>query len=238
MKRNYLLIRGHLGLGDTIICAPIVRAKSLTHDLVCVLAKHHNLPSTEYLFRDLPNVVVRGVLDDSDADFFTSQVWKDDVLHIGCFAPGFDGSEWDVSMYRQAGVEFGDRWNKWSCPRDENGEDIPLARQLFMGRKIPTPAGAIFVHQDRARGLNMDFTLFMDVCSPHAWIIEPEPITPILFHWRKVIEVCDEIHCIASSFAAFIDSIDLPKKPKLFLHAYARPGEPLMRVLKEWEVLL
>jgi hypothetical protein len=239
MKRRYnLCIRGHLGLGDTIITAPIVREKASIYDLVCVLAKHHNLSSTEYLFRDVPNVVVRGVLDDQDADFFAGTVWKDEVLRIGMFGEGYDGSEWDCSMYRQAGVEFSDRWNKWACVRDEQAEDriakavIDPIWGLDGEKKLMK---YVFIHEDKSRGLVIDRDKYS---LPKYFAYEPHPrYTPILFHWRKVIEACDEIHAIPSSFAAFIDSIVLPKQPKLFLHHYVRGNEPLCKLGKAWEIL-
>jgi hypothetical protein len=231
MKRNNLCIRMHLGLGDTIICAPIVREKAKHYELVCVLAKHHNVPSTNYLFRDIKNVVVRGVVDDEEADMFVKQVWKSEVLRLGMFNHPFDGQNWDVEFYRHAGVEFGDRWNLWSCQRDDDAENQVVFRSGMLGG----PFVKTFLHQDRARGFAIPREYPFQ-----GLIYEPTPITPILFHWRKVIEACDEIHCIASSFAAFIDSIELPKQPKqpkLYLHAYCRPGEPLMKVNKAWKIL-
>jgi hypothetical protein len=239
MKRRYnLCIRGHLGLGDTIITAPIVREKASIYDLVCVLAKHHNLSSTEYLFRDVPNVVVRGVLDDQDADFFAGTVWKDEVLRIGMFGEGYDPTSWDTSMYLQAGVEFSDRWNKWTCVRDEAAEERVFRYATDDVKRM------IFIHDDRSRGITIDekrpeiSATFEQWAKREVTVVVPIPVvTPILFHWRKVIEACDEIHAIPSSFAAFIDSIDLPKNPKLYLHHYVRGNEPLCKLGKAWEIL-
>ena len=125
-----------------------------------------------------------------------------------------------------------DRWNKWECVRDEKAED----RVHSFWCETLQLSDVIFVHDDGSRGMSLN--LLKAKHGAPSWVIKPTPsVTPILFHWRKVIEQCDEIHCIASSFAAFIDSIPLPKNPKLFLHAYARPGEPLMKVNKQWEIL-
>jgi hypothetical protein len=238
MKPNNLLVIWHLGLGDHIITAPIVRALSIRHELVCIPVKYHNCPSVEYLFRDLKNVVVRPVEDDEDMLFFASDVWKAEKLWLGSFGPGWDGSEWDVSMYRQAGVEFSDRWNKWECASDEKAEDMVFAQYGDLRRR---ERRIVFRHEDYNRGLTIDARKSEHLTNwpcPETATIIPEPsLTPILFHYRKVIEACDELHCIASSFAAFIDSIPLPNNPKLFLHAYARPGEPLMKVNKQWEIL-
>jgi hypothetical protein len=238
MKPNNLLVIWHLGLGDHIITAPIVRALSLRHELVCIPVKYHNCPSVEYLFRDLKNVVVRPVEDDEDMLFFASDVWKAEKLWLGSFGPGWDGSEWDVSMYRQAGVEFSDRWNKWECARDEAAEERVFRYATDDVKRM------IFIHDDRSRGITIDekrpeiSATFEQWAKHEVTVVVPIPVvTPILFHWRKVIEACDELHCIPSSFAAFIDSIDLPKKPKLYLHRYCRINEPLMKVNKDWTIL-
>lgn len=233
MSRNYLCIRSHLGLGDTIITAPIVREKAKAYELVCVLAKHSNVPSTEYLFRDCPNVVIRGVLDDQCADLFTNEIWKDQVLRLGASGPNFDGSRWDESFYLQAGVEFIHRWDRWVCPRDEQAEiDVMKASAL-----LNPPTHHTFIHEDLSRGIEIKAEIMSEMAKRTIFVMPRKTITPILFHWRKVIEACDEIHTITSSFSVFIDSIDLPKNPKLFLHSYARPGEALPRYSKNWEVL-
>jgi hypothetical protein len=246
MKRNNLLIVWHGGLGDHIICNAIVRAKAAIYDLVCLPVKYHNCPSVIYMFRDLANVTIRPVYGDEDMVFFRDNVWKGEVLNLGLFSGmGFNGAEWDVEFYRHAGVEFGDRWNKWECQRDEQMEES-VFRQAVSQYAISTRY-RVFVHDDPMRGMKilfgpkwteygeriteMDSAVGCDILAPY------NIQTPILFHWRKVIEACDDIHCIASSFAAFIDSIPLEKNPKLYLHAYCRPGEPLMRVNKQWEIL-
>lgn len=239
MTKNNLLIVWHGGLGDHIICNAIVRAKAAIYDLVCLPVKYHNCPSVIYMFRDLPNVTIRPVYGDEDMLFFRDNVWRHEVLNIGGFGNNFMGAEWDCSMYLQAGVEFSDRWAKWSCQRDEVAEDA-LFEHVKKQTKYFAGESMIFWHEDEARGMKIKISKLPDdaKANPDCCFIGPGPITPVLFHWRKVIEACDEIHVIASSFAAFIDSIELPKNPKLFLHAYCRPGEPLMKVHKQWEVLL
>lgn len=247
MNRNNILIQGHKGLGDHIICNAIYRHLALSHELVCIPVKYGNCPSVEYMLRDVPNIVIRPVEDDDEACQFARDVWKFKVLNIGCFGFGFIGSSWDFSFYLQAGVEYYDRWNKWACPRDEAAEE-KVAMQ-FQEFRQNTDTWKIFLHEDRSRGLVIDTgkwgrlveTIFETsklANTSGVRTITPDPaITPILFHWRKVIEHCDEIHCMSSSFSAFIDSIDLPKKPKLFLHQYVRGDEAICGYQKDWTVL-
>lgn len=239
MNRNYLLAVGHGGLGDHIIMNVIYRELAKRHELVCIPVKYRNCASVEYMLKDVPNIVIRPIEDDGDMLFFRDNVWKDQVLNLGCFGHPFDGSTWDTEFFRQAGVEFTDRWNKWECPRDGRAEERVFAQ--YGNFRRGDQKHFVFMHEDYSRDLRIDMRKSEHLTNwpyPGTSTCQPEPsLTPILFHYRKVIEACDEIHVIASSFAAFIDSIPLPKNPKLFLHAYARPGEPLMKVNKNWEVL-
>jgi hypothetical protein len=229
MKSDNILIVHHLGLGDHIICNALYRELAKRHDMVCLPVKYHNCASVEYMLRNVPNCVIRPVEDDADMMFFASEVWKHEIKWIGNTGPNFIGSDWDVSFYQQAGVEFSDRWTKWECPRDGKAEDNIAKLMLTEGERT------VFIHEDSARGLQIDITR-VQIGFDHAIFVTPG-YTNILFHWRKVIEACDEIHCIPSSFAAFIDSIPLPKNPKLFLHHYTRANEPLMKINKNWTVL-
>jgi hypothetical protein len=248
MTRNNLLILTHLGLGDAIIINAIVREKAKVHDLVCLPVKYHNVPSVVYMLRDLDNVTIRPVEHDEDMLYFAQNVWKWNTLWLGQFGPMFDPTNWDVSMFRQAQVEFSDRWGKWECPRDEKAEHR-IFDQYGELRRDDKDRWVIFLHEDPSRGFKINRgrwgklpEAIFDLSEMPGGIkgvrtIAPISLSNVLFHWRKVIEACDEIHCIPSSFAAFIDSIPLPKNPKLFLHAYARPREALMKVQKNWEIL-
>lgn len=229
MNRNNLLIQGHAGLGDHIICNAIYRQMALMHELVCLPVKYRNCSSVEYMLRDVPNIVIRPVEDDGEAMMFEKDVWKFKTMHLGSFGANFNGGFWDESFYRQADVPFRARWDEWKCPRDLLAEN-EVAKKV-LGNDLTLPR--IFVHADPSRGIAINPMRVPD----GLWVIPNKHISPVLFHWRTVIEVCDEIHCISSSFSAFIDSIDLPKKPKLFLHAYARGNEPLARFKPDWEIL-
>lgn len=227
--KNNLFICWHLGLGDAIVCAPIVRHYAGEHELVVIPVKYHNVASVTYLFRDLENVAIRPVEDDREMIMFRDQVWKKQlVLNLGGFGDNFLGQQWDSCMYRQAGLPFDLRWDGWQCKRDEAAEKL-----VFDITPFNHSCKNVFVHDDLKRGFKIDDSHVLK----DSWMLCPDPeVSTILFHWRAVFEACDEIHCIASSFAHFIDSINLPKKPKKFLHAYARAGEPLA-TFRGWEIL-
>lgn len=216
-----LFIRWHLGLGDALICNGLVRhfAKSRT---VIVPAKHHNVPSATFMFRDDPNIQVLPVQDDKAADEWAP--WDAYVLKLGMFGENFSFHEWDRVMYKQAGVPFDVRWTGFKVERHPSSE-------------IQPPSGKFaFVHDDHGRG--MDIT---DAELPELPLIYAEK-QPTIFSYCRVIEEAEEIHVVDSAFLSLVESIPTKAK-RLVLHRYARPnskengyaGPPTLR--KDWKII-
>lgn len=220
---NGILLFSHLGLGDAVILNAIIRDLASKHELVCVPAKYANVPSVQFLLRDLSNVVIRPVEDADELAYFARNVWKGEVLNTGAMAYGFDLQHWDRSFYDQAEVPFERRWSHWKCVRDKSCERQDWPVDPF-----------IFLHDDWDRDIRIKAD---QITSPIKRVVRPMPsLSKHIFEWWGVIEAADEIHCIPSCFCLWIDSIDLPKNPKLFLHAYSREG-PLPTFKKDWTIL-
>lgn len=220
-----IVVRSHLGLGDMIVINAIVRDWATRFDEVFLPCKSHNVPSVRFMFRDLPGVFVFPVHDDNGADKFTADRIErgSAVLGLGLFAyeKDFNIYQWDREMYRQAGVPFEDRWDKWLAARD-----IPNELGVLSDRWT-------FVHDDEARGFGI----------PHKMVSRNVPIvspvtgaTKNVFDYRSLIEKADEIHCIDSCFAILADSIPTKAKRHV-LHLYARPGALPPTYRKNWEIL-
>jgi hypothetical protein len=248
LKRN-LIIYHNLGLGDSLLCHGIVRQKAKEYDLVVVLAKYENAQSVAWMYRDLANVLVRHVIDDGDATFFCETIqpvtkdalgnkfpWK--RLYLGAHGPGGMKAEiFDQEFYRQADLSFELRWSNFQVQRDEGMENQMISAMTGSTLKLDRD-DYVFVHDDASRG----FTITKEVGHYCHWHIGKEgwqdvhPWSkglPIFAYW-KVIEQAAEIHCINSSFAIWIDSMDLPKNPKLYLHLYARPSGEVPTFRKDW----
>lgn len=234
--KNHLLIFCNLGLGDMIITNPIIRHYATQNDLVCVPVKYHNVASVTYMLRDLLNVVIRPVEDHDEAMMFAERVWKGEKLLLGPHGGHFESNKFDQEFYRQAGLPFSHRWDLWNCVRDEQAESNIWNEGYIEGKIEDWEADGLdwgFVHQDHTRGFSID-PKFVP-CWPRA--IEPnwpQATSENLFAWWAVIEMAHEVHCINSSFALFIDSIALPKNPKLYLHLYARPDGEVPTFRKDW----
>jgi hypothetical protein len=218
MNRNHLLITWHLGMGDAIICNGLVRDLAQERDLVVVPAKYHNLESVAYMFRDLPNVAVRPVIDDEEQIFFANSVWKGEILKLGFFAgrnQDFDPNQFDREFYRQAGINFQRRWDAFDVKRD------PL---LEIGA---WPRPYLFVHEDTARGMVIDRTRMprRSSCCRFEMKSPDKNVTRNIFAWIPALIHAEQIHVINSSFALLVDSLPRIPSQKLFLHRYARGGE-------------
>jgi hypothetical protein len=236
MKR--LLVVHHLGLGDIIVCNAIYRKLAAENELLCLPVKYHNVPSVAFMLRDLENVCFRPVEDDEEMLMFRDRVWNGEVLGLGLYAHPFDGRIWDQEFYRHAGMSMQMRWDGWKCDRDRSKEmhsDWTIGTGKRLGWDITNLREEpwAFFHQDLRRGIKIDYNRIENI---PALRVSPSP-TEHIFQWWNVIELAPEIHCICSSFALFIDSIELPAKPKLFIHAYARPCEPLPLFQKDWTIL-
>lgn len=215
-----IVIRGHLGLGDHLICNGLVKEYASQYDRVIVPCKQHNEPSVRQMFLDDARIHAVAVRDDSDADKVSSLFEESgsDLLNLGMFGEKpFDIMRWDSEMYRQAGVTFETRWERFSF---QIPEDFQLA----------DPGGFAFVHDDPSRGFKMRKSELPGI--PHC---RPSPAGTI-FHWVPHILAAKEIHCIDSCFAILVDSLKDISAERLVLHLYARRDKP-PHYRKQWEVL-
>lgn len=231
--RRNICLHVHQGMGDHLIICGLVRHLAKEYDLVVVPAKANNYESVGYMYRDLPNVVVRYVLDDQDQSFFFNSVWKGEKLVLGNGGEGgFVGSRFDQEFYRQANLSFQLRWDYFHFVR-EPSQEINL-------NMFSSEPEYIFVHQDKDRGFriadlqiraqNLNFKL------PE--IVEPDRnVSRNLFAWLPAILNASQIHCINSSFAILIDSLPRIEGQKLFLHAYARSISETPTFRHDWQIL-
>lgn len=223
--KNNICLHVHQGCGDHLILNGLVRHLAKIYDLVVVPAKTNNFESVAYMYRDLSNVVVRYVLDDNDQTFFFNEVWKGKKLALGNGGEGgFIGARFDTEFYRQADLSFQLRWDYFHFERDTSQE---VNINLFTSE--PTFA---FIHEDGIRNMPIRMDLL-----PNIEHVRPDVMySRNIFAWVPLLVNATEIHCINSSFAILVDSMERVPGQKLYLHAYARVGEtPTFRY--DWIIL-
>ena len=210
----------HLGLGDHIICNAILRKLRESYDIVHMPVKRHNFLNVQDLFKDDDGIELISVAGDEEAlkylNMFKGHV--NEVVGVGNYGQEFlrDSNSFDESFYKQVRMEYNERWSLFSYARDINKEAV-----LYDSAELPD--NYIFVHDDKNRNYEIEDSYFND----NSYVFRPTHkfgtnCETTLFHYGKIIENADEIHCIDSSFACYIEHLDCSAVDKMVLHRYIK----------------
>jgi hypothetical protein len=224
---NECLLITHLGLGDLILCNGLIREIKKKYDKVFIPVKKHNIFNFRDLFKDDLNVKPLSVSDDNEALLFDNGLFTNS-LKLGIFSNSYiNSNNFCESFYIQANVEYSKRWDSFVYVRDLNKENM-----LF--NLLNKNDNFVFVHDDPTRNLKIN-KQFNNVISPIHKFGESNEFT--IFNYGLVLEKAQEIHCIDSSFACFIDHIpSLKDKPK-FIHRYVRKNNNNPYYKNNWTIL-
>jgi hypothetical protein len=223
-NKDKIFIAPHFGLGDSIICNSIYRHFAKKFSIVLLPVFRDYVPSVRRMLMDLPNIILlpynrffaQDILKVHKKFFENAKI---QVLNLGTNEKGFrekgrrENIRFDEGFFQQAGVEFENRWNNFNYTRI-----IEKERALF--DELGCQDGNYqFVHEDLLR----KFVIDRKYLNPNLRIVCPtlDLKNVSIFDYRQVFENATEIHCIESSFAALIESLDV-SVPK-FAHRYARP---------------
>jgi hypothetical protein len=221
MKKAFLY--HHLGLGDHLICNGLIRRLSDVYDLVVVPVKNQNYSTVQRMFADTYRIDVLPLTQANQeqemgrlAKSFEVQGYE--VVRLGYYGSDFMTKDirFDENFYLQSEIPFSERWNSFYAPRNEQ-EENRIYNELVSKQEAEQ---FIFLHEDKTRSFLIDRSLLPTGIR----IVEPfvDVQNNNFFDYRKVIENASQIHCIESSFAALIESMNLENKPK-FAHRYSRP---------------
>lgn len=214
----------HLGLGDHIICNGLVRELAKKHDYIILICKPHNLPSVEFMYRDIDNLYFLEFDDGEKAMEYLAD--KEKVL-VG----RYNGKYWstntltsfDEIFYKQIEIPHSKRWSGFYVERDR-------AREKSLFEKYNVREGKYtFVHDDASRGFIIDEKYL------NGKIIRPDrAFTDNIFDYIYLLQCARTIHCIDSSFRLLIDSV--PIGADLYFHWYPRKATPFEtpQTLRSW----
>lgn len=217
----------HLGLGDAIICAPIIAKLASENNEVIVPSWARNLESVKSLFVNYPNVKVEVVTDHNLPGFENAEL-RLGVYNQGVYLlPGESFVHW---FFRQAGMSEDERW-KW-CPIQKAAESfVQYEDSEQWPNRIERGTRLSFVHEDHARGFVIS-GYHLDGWGIH--YVQPNEL-PILAY-VKWLKNAPSIHCIDSSFLHLAEAV--PTTGKLFYHQYARPNSTdNYQFRKQWTIL-
>lgn len=202
------IFRGHMGLGDHIICNALVRHLA-KDDTIIVPVKNQNEISIKFMFSDDENIIVMPFKGDKEADKFCRKKAKEGIGIIwnGNIGPAQKtwkkiNSNFDRKFYEQVNLDFNLRWDNFKIP--ENDFDW---KKLFRLRFPDTePADYIFLHNTSSTETRQINERFLQ----HDFIFVPDiRFTNNIFDYVGLLENAKEVHCINSSFLCLAGSLNL-----------------------------
>ena len=214
-----LYIYHHLGLGDHFDCNGLVRhyAKQSNYEKVGVFAKSNYFKMVDYMYRDNESIEVISIDGENERGSikeFLDQTRDEDLfLEVGHHAYHSLPQEikdsqncWEL-FYKLVNLPLELRYSGFYIERDVDAENA-LFQKLTEGEPY------IFMHDDPSRGYKMDRSHFK---NPNLKVVENDPEENI-FHFLKIIEEAEEIHCMESSFKTLVDIY--ASQEDLFFHDF------------------
>lgn len=218
-----LYVFPNLEMGDNIVLNGLCRFLARREEHVKWVARRTYAEDIARMFSDLPNVEVIDGYDYPEA----RAIPCDRALRLGFFGPegvNWRTVQWDEEFYRQAGVDFEERWAACNFPAD-----------MLPPLGIPS-SGCRLVHQVVER----DFVLRPGLIPRGA-----RYITKAGSFWDWLVPICcaAEFHCVDSSYLNLAESLYAAgylRNTKLVFHAYSKIAKhgsvpPVLRA--PWEVL-
>lgn len=207
----------HLGLGDAIVCAPIVAklATNLKVD-INVPCWEHNLTSVKSFFIHFDKVNVYPIKEEKEM-YLNNGGTEFKLGYYNTEDPQLPNEDFIQWFYRQAGMDLSDKAKY--CPLQK------AAKEVEQHGSMPN-----LIHDDHNRGF-----IIKDV---QGWRIyhDPQELDLSILAWTKNLETMSDIHCIDSSFLHLAESF--PTNAKLHYHKYARHGSTDYKSLtKNWEII-
>lgn len=213
------IFRGHMGLGDHIVCNALVRHLA-KDDTIIVPVKKHYETSVKFMFSDNDNIIVMPFKGDKAADKFCRKKAKErvEIIWNGNLGPAKEKwekskSRWDHKFYEQLDLDFNLRWDCFKLPQNS----FDWKRLFHLRFPDIQPADYIFLHSITSTGIRKINKNLLQ----HDVIFMPDiKYTDNFFNYVGLLENAKEVHCIDSSFLCLADSLNL--KGELHYHSYAK----------------
>jgi hypothetical protein len=221
VTRMNLFIAAHPGLGDHVLCNGLYRSYARSFKKVWIGVSKSNIIDVRRMLEDLENIELvtfgPAVLHGAAQSFFAAKIKKNaDIRYLGLGYYGnrfMDSCRYDESFYKQAEIDFNERWNGFNFPRNVSKQE-----EVFSEIVGSEDEKFIFVHEDVKRNMKVR----KEYLSNGIKIVRPtlDATKFSIFDYELVLKRAEELHCIESSFAALIESIEVLGDK--FAHRYAR----------------
>jgi hypothetical protein len=234
-----VVVWGLFGLGDHLVTHGIVRSLTEKFKIIVIPAIDHNYISVKSMFSDDKKIHVFKYPKLRWEMYVRDHIAYLEKKGFESIALGSVGANFfinhqvrlDELFYEQAGYPLTYRWEKFYYPRDFQRENLLFEKLNLRNKEY------IFLHEDKSRGFEIDRAKLPKGLE----IVEPKKSrTFSFFDYRQVIENSYQVHCIESSFSAFIENckVSVPK----FAHRYSRPEAKNdyryeYTYISDWEIL-
>lgn len=221
------------GLGDLIDCNGMVRYfQKIKNQKLHVFVKARNFKLISYMYRDNPDIVLIEIPGEDEIKEVSTYLKNNAQEGFECIniGHGLDVSQmmhssgkncWEI-FYQIAKIPDNIRYKMFYLERDHKEED-----RVF--QKLTNNEPYIFVHDDPSRNVNINPNTSLRIVK--------NDITENPFHFIKLFENAQEIHCMESSIKSIIDSYNLNGKPLYFYslkdHPYFK-GAPIGKTNNKW----
>jgi hypothetical protein len=219
-RKPNVIILAHQGLGDHLVCNGLYREIAQKHRITLLPVKYVNFWTVRQMLKDQKNIRIFPIPNKQEYILkrimeVLFRILSYRVIKLGGLDPSFPDKNirYDENFYNQAKVDFDKRWDSFHFHRKVNSEmELYQSLECDKGKYI-------FLHDDNKR----DFVIKRDLIESSYRIITPLTGKKKVnfFDYALVLQNAVEIHCIESSFCAFVESLQL-SQPK-FAHRYARP---------------
>jgi hypothetical protein len=232
VTKNVFIIH-HLGLGDHILCNGLVRELIVKEklDKIFYPVKIHNIDNINRMYCDIKNIIsLVPVRNDKEMIEISKKFHNSEIINIGMFSGKIQDITRDFSygFYDNCKIDFSKRWDSFYLEKKTMSNE----KEIILGYKKEK----VFVHEDTIRGykINNKYLLNKEIYRPNHTLGRNNGLT--LFDYYDILTKVNEIHCIDSSFACFIDHLPELRDKEKFIHRYARlEGGPEYK--NNWHIL-
>jgi hypothetical protein len=240
-----LLLIPHMGLGDTVVLVGLVRYIAKNMQEIVYPVKKKYIESTECLFDGIDNITILQIEDDRDISptFGADGSLVEDFVRRGyCLmvlgVHAMNLEQWnslhpDFShrFYIQTDVDHSVSYTHFRPRRDPE-------RERWLYDRVVAELGPeyVFLHEDRARGLDIDRSRLpagVAVFDAHDPLVRSDNI----LDYCMVMERAKELHFIDSCFALLADRLPGVTCP-MTCHAYVRGPVHDSLYAKDVEIIL
>lgn len=222
MMTNFAYLQIHMGVGNLVACAGLVRALASRHGKIRLFVRHDTLSTAATLFEwDAVELIP---VEDCHEAYALGMAAKErgrKFIGTGRFFPPFNEKAFWSEYYRQAGVDYAERFDRWREPHAEAGLTFPeswaICKEAFASvPRCAAPYSLVIEHRDKG---------VVNTLSPKFPVVCPNDSFKTIFAWQMVLYCAEEVIVPARSawhfWAEHRSTLALNNKLSVYEHEHS-----------------